>query len=329
MLDVSVVIPNFNRARLLERALRSVAGQSNPPASVLVADNGSTDGSVECAEGFGARVVRFDENLGFSRAVNEAVRRCTTEYILVLNNDAVLAPDCLARLFDTVRTHRAAFAVPMVMSETQPGMLDAAWDLLALSGCALRAGHGLPPAAPYLSSRPITFAPFTVILVRTSLFRSLGGLNEEFGSYLEDVEFCLRCALAGESGVYDPSAKATHAGSATDGAWSPRMVRLISRNQLLLVAIHWPRPMGLRLAWTVFIGQSLWGLLALRRGTFSAWLGGKLEALGRWREMRSRLRTPGSREIAAIVRESDSTIRSSAEQHYWRVYSRLTPSGDR
>ncbi|MBA3974588.1 MAG: hypothetical protein C0504_10270 [Candidatus Solibacter sp.] len=327
MLDVSVVIPNFNRARLLERSLRSVANQSDSPAAVVVADNGSTDGSVECAERFGARVIRFEENLGFSRAVNEAVRRCSTEYILVLNNDAVLAPDCLTRLCDTAGAYGAAFAVPMVMSETLPGMMDAAWDLLALSGCALRAGHGLPPGEPYLSTRPVTFAPFTAILVRRSLFRSLGGLNEEFGSYLEDVEFCLRCAMAGESGVYDHMARATHAGSATDGAWSPQMVRRISRNQLLLVALHWPRPMGMRLAWTVFIGQSLWGLMALRRGTFSAWLGGKREALRRWRDVRSRPRIPGSQEILPILQESDSVLRSSAHQRYWRLYSRLTPSG--
>lgn len=327
MLDVSVVIPNFNRASLLERALRSVADQTDPPVEVVVADNGSTDGSVECAARFGARVIRFEDNLGFSRAVNEAVKRCTTRYIMVLNNDAVLAPDCLALLCGAAETYTAGFAAPMVLSETTPGILDAAWDLLALSGCALRAGHGSPVEDPFLSTRPITFAPFTAVLIRRSLFMGLSGLNEEFGTYMEDVEFCLRCAMAGESGVYEPQAKATHLGSATDGAWSPQMVRRISRNQLLLVALHWPRPMGMRLAWTVFAGQTLWGLMALRRRTFGAWLRGKREALSLWREFRSRPGFPGSQEFFPILLETDLSIRRLAAGAYWRAYSRLTPSG--
>ena len=250
MLDVSVVIPNFNRASLLERALKSVSDQTPPPAAVVVADNGSTDGSVECAARWGARVVRFNENLGFSRAVNEAVKQCTTRYIMVLNNDAVLAPECLARLCAAALAYGAGFAAPMVVSQTGAGVLDGAWDLLAMSGCALRAAHGRKPEDPFLTARPVAFAPFTAILINRALFQRLGGLNEDFGTYMEDVEFCLRCAMAGESGVYEPLALATHLGSATDGAWSRRMVYQISRNQLLLVALHWPRPLPARVAWT-------------------------------------------------------------------------------
>ena len=328
MLDVSVVIPNFNRASLLERALKSVSLQTHPPAAVVVVDNGSTDGSVDCAIRLGARVVRFEENLGFSRAVNEAVRACSTTYILVLNNDAVLAPECLAHLCQSAQDYGAAFAVPLIMSQSSPAAIDAAWDLLALSGCALRAGHATKLKEPFLSARPIDFAPFTAILISRALFRRLGGLNEEFGTYMEDVEFCLRCAMAGESGVYEPLASATHLGSATDGAWSQRMVYQISRNQLLLVALHWPRPLGFSLAWTVCIGQSLWGLLALRHGCFRAWLRGKRDAYAQWPEFRKRLPCAGARDFSAILHESDLSIRRLATGAYWRLYRLLTPSGD-
>ncbi len=327
MLDVSVVIPNFNRADLLERALKSVAAQSDAPAEVVVVDNGSTDGSVECAERFGARVIRFQTNLGFSRAVNEASEGCATKYIMVLNNDAVLAPECLARLFEAAGRSAAGMAAPMVMSESGHGKLDAAWDLLSLSGCALRAGHGSRLAPPFLTPRPIRFAPFTAVLIRTSLFRSLGGLNEELGTYMEDVEFGLRCSLTGETGIYEPSARATHRGSATDGVWSERMVRQISRNQLLLVALHWPRPLTFRLAWTVFIGQALWGVCALRHGTFLAWLRGKREALALYREYRSRPRLDSEGTLLAILNESETELRRLARGVYWRVYRLLTPFG--
>ncbi len=327
MLDVSVVIPNFNRADLLERALKSVAAQSDPPAEVVVVDNGSTDGSVECAERFGVRVIRYQTNLGFSRAVNEASAGCATKFIMVLNNDAVLAPECLARLCEAADRSEAAFAAPMVLSEADPNTLDAAWDLLSLSGCALRAGHGSALVEPYLSPRSIQFAPFTAVLVRTTVLKALNGLNEDLGTYMEDVEFGLRCALSGRSGVYEPSARATHRGSATDGAWSARMVRRISRNQLLLVALHWPNPMGLRMAWTVFVGQALWGLSALRHGRALEWLRGKREAAGLYDQLRSLPRLAPPETLLALLSESDSALRSLAHGTYWRVYRLLTPSG--
>jgi GT2 family glycosyltransferase len=272
-------------------------------------------------------VVRFEQNLGFSRAVNEAARQCNTQYIMVLNNDAVLAPDCLARLYETAADYGAGFAAPMVTSEKWEGVIDGAWDLLAMSGCALRAGHGRKAKGRFLSTRPITFAPFTAILVKRALFERMGGLNEEFGTYMEDVEFCLRCAMDGESGVYVPLAKATHLGSATDGVWSPRMVERISRNQLLIVALHWPRPLGMRLAWTVCVGQALWGFSALLKGRFGAWVKGKRAAYALWDEMRARPMCSGSQEFYPILQESDLAVREIAEGAYWRAYRLLTPSG--
>lgn len=327
MLDVSVVIPNFNRADLLERALKSVAAQSARPAEVVVVDNGSTDGSVECAERYGALVIRFQTNQGFARAVNAAAHGCNARYIMVLNNDAVLAPECLARLCEAADRSEAAFAAPMVLSEADPNTLDAAWDLLSLSGCALRAGHGSAVAEPYLSPRPIQFAPFTAVLVRTSVFKALNGLNEDLGTYMEDVEFGLRCALSGRIGVYEPSAQATHRGSATDGAWSGRMVRRISRNQLLLVALHWPNPMGLRMAWSVFVGQALWGLSALRHGRGLEWLRGKRDAARLYNQLRSLPRLAPPETLLPLLSESESVLRSQAHGTYWRLYRWLTPSG--
>lgn len=327
MLDVSVVIPNFNRAGLLERALESVAAQTDAPGGVVVVDNGSTDGSVECAERYGAQVIRFETNLGFARAVNEAARQCKARYIMVLNNDAVLAPECLARLCEAAERSEAAFAAPLVLSETDPSKLDGAWDLLSLSGCALRAGHGSPLAEPFLTSRSIRFAPFTALLVRTSVFKALNGLSEDLGTYMEDVEFGLRCALNGQSGVYEPQARAMHRGSATDGAWSGRMVRQIARNQLLLTALHWPNPMGFRLAWTVFVGQLLWGLSAVRRGRALDWLGGKREAASMYGQFRTLPRLASPEILVRLLRESETELRSLAKGAYWRVYRMLTPFG--
>jgi len=327
MLDVSVVIPNFNRAGLLKRALESVAAQTGTPAGVVVVDNGSTDGSAECARESGAQVIRFPANLGFARAVNEAARECSARYIMVLNNDAVLAPECLARLYEAADRSGAAFAAPMVLSEANPAVIDASWDLLSFSGCALRAGHGSVLAGPFLSARTIQFAPFTALLLRTSVFKALNGLNEDLGTYMEDVEFGLRCAFHGRAGVYEPSARAVHRGSATDGAWSGRMVGQISRNQLLIVAMHWPDRLGFGLAWKVAAGQALWGLLALRHGRFIDWLGGKRDAMRLYGRLRALPRHAPPQVLATVLGKSDAELRSLARGAFWNLYRLLTPTG--
>ena len=119
-------------------------------------------------------------------------------------------------------------------------------------------------------------APATAALFRMELFARVGMLDTAFESYLEDVDFGLRCGLAGLAGVYVPGAVAYHWGSASLGAWSARVVRLIARNQVYLVQKHYPLR---RYWWPILVGQLLWGLVALRHGTGWAFLRGKLDGL--------------------------------------------------
>src|SRR5438046_2849976 len=98
---------------------------------------------------------------------------------------------------------------------------------------------------------------------------SFGAENIELGQHTgfsHDVDFGIRCATGGFRGVYVPDAVAYHQGSATLGPWHPDTVRKISRNQLLLVAKHYPRRWILRYGWPVFVAQGLWGFVALRHG---------------------------------------------------------------
>src|SRR5207302_5851011 len=110
------------------------------------------------------------------------------------------------------------------------------------------------------------------------------------------------------SGVYVPDAKARHKGSATLGRWHKDTVRRISRNQLLLVARHFPRKWVLRYGWPVLVGQTLWGLLALRHGAGLAFLRGKFEAARLFRSLRKDTGASSS-ALAGILWESENEIR--------------------
>ncbi len=320
--SVSIVIPNWNGRALLVRLLERLAAQTRRPEEVLVVDNGSTDGSAEAARALGARVIAMGTNAGFARAVNRGVGESAGAWIAVVNNDVEPREDWLERLLSGVG--EAWFATGKILSQRAPARIDGTWDALARSGCACRCGWGADDGPRWSERRRIRIAPLTAALVRRTAFERVGMLDERFESYLEDVDFGLRCALAGLDGVYVPEALAWHHGSATLGAWSPAMVRLMARNQVLLVAKHFSAKCLIRNGWAVLAGQALWGVLAVRHGTGMAYLRGKWEGLRRFRAWRE----AGRAELEGILAESEAEIRDLAREGgfgwYWRLYCALT-----
>jgi GT2 family glycosyltransferase len=323
MTDVSVVIPNWEGAGLIDRLLDDLAHQTEAVACVLVVDNGSTDHSEAVVRARGAGWLSLEHNFGFSRAINEGVKRCKTRWVLLLNNDVRLPPPFLATLHSAAEAADAWFAAPRLVSEAHPGVLDGAFDLLCRGGCTWRAWHGRPDTEALRRERAIQFAPMTALLLRRELFERVGWLEERFESYLEDIEFFLRCALQGVQGIYAPGAEAQHRGSATLGAWSPAMVRLIARNQLLLIALHYPHGWWRTYFRPVLVAQSLWGGLALKHGVGLAWLRGKWEGLQRFRTLRHGAILASAPRLEAILTQSEAEIRElqgTAPDSFWRMY---------
>ena len=285
---VAVVIPTWNRAALLAQALENLGRQTYPIERVIVVDNGSTDDSAAVAARGGAHVITLAANAGFAAAVNRGIREAAgAEWIGVLNNDVTLEPDWLARLMASICNRPgllpASFWMPWRMSE-----LTVRSTRFAGAAAPGDAGRGAWIRHSGTSSRTIQLAPFTAAVFRAGLFERVGLLDESFESYLEDVDFGLRCAEAGLSGLYVPEAVAYHQGSATLGRWHPDTVRKIARNQLLIVAKHYPPNWILRYGWPVFIAQTLWGFIALRHGALLSYLAGKVEGLRRFREARGK-----------------------------------------
>lgn len=240
-----------------------------------------------------------------------------------MNNDVQPEPDYLERLVNAAAEQDAWFATGKLLKAGSNGIIDGTFDLIARSGCAWRAGEGRPDGAIWSQPRRIALTSFTASVFRTDLFAELGGLDEEFGSYLEDVDFGIRCAMASRDGVYVPDAKAWHESSATLGVWAPEMVRLIARNQLLLVAKHYPRDWRKRYGREVIAGQLLWGLMALVRGRGMAFVQGKREA---WRELDrlQALEKPDEQLLASLLQSSEEQIRqlqvSAGFDRYWKWY---------
>ena len=324
MQRVTAVIPNWNGVARLDNLLTLLRQQTHPIDRTLVVDNGSTDDSVKLSHSLGAETIELGANTGFSHAVNCGIQAAGSGWIAVLNNDVSPEPGWLAKLVESAEAANVWFATGKMLNAAQHDQIDGAFDALCRGGCAWRCGQNRPDSPVWNQAREICFAPFTAALFRWELFQEVGLLDETFESYLEDVEFGIRCAGAGLRGVYAPGAVAYHEGSATLGRWHPDIVRKISRNQLLIIAKHYPRNWILRYGWPVFVAQGLWGLVALRHGATLAYFQGKSEGIRRFRSTRGK--SPAN--LTAIVEDSERQIRelqrATGFDLYWKLYFALT-----
>jgi GT2 family glycosyltransferase len=325
-MSISAVVPVWNGRDLVARLLASLAAQTTPAAEVLVVDNGSHDGAPELACRHGARVILMGRNAGFAAAVNRGIREARGEWIAVLNSDVELAPD----YFEKLLAARAPFATGKILQADQP-LIDATFDALCRGGTAWRVGSGRPDGPIFSQELAIASPPWTAVLFRADVFQRVGLLEETFESYLEDVDFGMRCAALDMQGRYVPTALAWHLGSAALGRWHPETVRRIARNQVLLLARHYPSRLMLRWLWPILVAQLLWGAVALRHGTGFAWLRGKWQGLAGFAAARKSSQRIDSRFLRKWLPENEGRIheiqQATGFDFYWKLYFFLTRGG--
>jgi GT2 family glycosyltransferase len=320
-MTVAAIIPHWNRRDLLEPLLASLHAQVRPFDEIILIDNGSTDDSADLAHRLGATVLRLGSNLGFAAAVNRGIKATNADWIAILNNDVTLSPDWLEILLGT----NAAFATGKILNAADPSLIDGTFDEISRGACAWRCGQGKKDSPLWNQPRQIRIAPMTAAIFRKSLFAAVGPLDENFGSYLEDVDFGIRCALAGFQGAYIPTAVAYHRGSATWGAWNKDTVKRIARNQILLTVKHFGGQPG----WPIVAGQMLWGLVALRHFRGASWLRGKISGWKTARALYRRKITASEERISNLASIGEAQIFALQQQagfdRYWRAYFWLLP----
>ena len=313
-MKISAIVPVWNGRDLLARLLATLDAQTRPAGEVLVVDNGSTDGAAEMARARGARVIAMGRNAGFAAAVNRGILEASHPLVAILNSDVELAPDYLERLVAA----DAPFATGKILSPS--GLLDGSFDLTCRGATTWRSGAGYGDAPPFDQGREIASPPWTAVLYRAEVFRQVGLLEESFESYLEDVDFGLRCAAQGIGGRYVPEARAIHVGSAALGRWHPETVRRIARNQVFLAARHCTA----RHLWPVLVAQFLWGGVAIRHGRGLAWARGKFQGIRLFSAARVQNRQKDPKVLDQVLRSNEEFIRAASRDRYWKLYFLLT-----
>jgi GT2 family glycosyltransferase len=215
----TVYIPNLNQVGHLRAALRSVAG-GDPSFTVAVVDNGSSDGSPEMVrdEFPAVELIALGENLGFSRALNRAVREVPGDPIVLLNNDVECAPGFIAAI--TAAGDGQAMVAGLLVQRSDPGLIDSA-GVIADDSTLLAFDHlhGEPVAAAETAPPPLGPSGGAALYPRAA-FEEAGGFDERMFAYYEDFDLALRLAAAGVECRLAPAARALHHGSMTLGSRS-------------------------------------------------------------------------------------------------------------
>lgn len=218
-MSVSVVIVNWNSGTLLEQCLRAISEQTCRPDTVFVVDNASTDGSERCVARFPDYVLLSPgRNLGFAGGNNLALKRCNTDYVVLVNPDAFLHPECLEMLVAAAEANPdfAAFGARQ-MQHGNVNMLDGVGDVYHVSGRVWRSRHGKVLTGGDMVSREIFSPCAATAMYRRRALDDVGHFDDDFFCFIEDVDLGFRLRLAGYRALYVPDASVAHVGAGTTG----------------------------------------------------------------------------------------------------------------
>lgn len=244
--QVSVCVVAYNSGPTLRTCLERLGAQTFRDFEAIVIDNASPDpGDAAIAGEFPwVRLIPNATNLGFTGAGNQGAREARGRWYVLLNPDAFAEPDWLARLVAAAERHPrvSSFTSRQMMAE-QPGVLDGLGDVMSITGIPYRGGYLNRDEGQAREGE--VFSPCgAAMMIDRALFLKLGGFDEDFFCYGEDVDLGYRLQLAGEPTLLVPDATVHHVGSAsTGGAKSEFAVFHGVRNRFWVLFKNTPAPL--------------------------------------------------------------------------------------
>jgi GT2 family glycosyltransferase len=311
---VCVIVVAYNAGAYLADCVASLRRQSWTDFETIIVDNGSSDGSVEALGPLppSFRVIAAGENLGFAAANNRAAAAASSPWIALLNPDAIAAPDWLEKLMAARQTHPGI----AMFGSTQIQLADATrWDGLGdvyhASGILWRGGFDQRVTGPAPGGE--VFSPCAAAaLYRRDLFREVGGFDERFFCYVEDVDLAFRLRLKGQRALQVAEAVVRHAGSATTGRNSDFTLFHGWRNRSWVFIKNMPGPLFWPLLPLHLLALALLLLLNLRPG-------GRDSAGPCWRGLKAALAGLGPiwRSRQEIQRQRRASVAEIARALSW------------
>lgn len=275
MTETAVVILNYNGRNFLQQFLPSVI-QHSTNASIIVADNGSTDDSIHLlqTEFPSVEVIAMDRNRGFCGGYNEALKSVQATYYVLLNSDVEVTPGWLEPVIGFLNADKTvAAAQPKILAYHQKDEFEYAGaaggfiDLMGYPFCRGRIFNAIEKDnGQYNDPAQIFWATGACMFIRAEAFHTMGGFDEDFFAHMEEVDLCWRLNRAGHSVYCIPQSTVYHVGGGTLSKSNPRKTQLNFKNGLSLLvknlptgSIWWKVPFRILLDWVAALQFLLGG----------------------------------------------------------------------
>jgi GT2 family glycosyltransferase len=248
--DLSIVILNWNGTAMLRRFLPSVIKHSSGQADIVVADNASTDDSVEVlrTEFPSVRIIALDKNYGFAEGYNRALREVDSDLYLLLNSDVEVTEGWLSPLLDFMASHpECAACQPKLLAETARDTFEYAG---ACGGYIDRYGYPFcrgrlfetveKDQGQYDNVAEVLWATGACLLIRRDDYWNVGGLDGRFFAHNEEIDLCWRLCNLGRKIFCVPQSKVFHVGGGTLPKGNPKKTFFNFRNNLTMLYKNLP-----------------------------------------------------------------------------------------
>ncbi|MDT7576401.1 MAG: hypothetical protein QOH17_2734 [Pseudonocardiales bacterium] len=304
---VGVVVLAWQEQPYLRECVTAALASTGVDVRVVVVDNGCRPEDLP-VDVTGVEILTPGRNTGFAGGCNLGVAALDTEFVALVNSDAVLAPDALAQLVAEAQRPGVGPVMASIRLAEPPGLLNSAGNPVHLIG--LSWAGGLDTAETRTAPYDVTGASGACLLLASAVWKQLGGFDEAYFAYLEDSELSLRAWRLGLAARCVPTAVARHHYEFSRNA---HKMYLLERNRLMMLATVWPRRALVLLAPVLLACE----VLLLGYAAASGWGRGKLSGYAwLWRH-RAHLRE--RRELLQAERQVPDRV--------WMA--RLTPALDR
>jgi GT2 family glycosyltransferase len=334
-MKTAVVILNWNTEGFLKEFLPGLlhSVEKVEGAEVIVADNASTDGSLKVMQDLfpQVRTIALDRNYGFTGGYNKAFEQIESEYFLLINSDIEVTGDWLGPLVDWMGHHPECGACAPKLHSWQErekfeyaGAAGGYIDRYGYPFCRGRVLKRLETDnGQYDEAKDVFWATGACLMVRSSLYKKLGGLDERFFAHMEEIDLCWRMQLEGYKVTVVPQSIVYHVGGGTLPATSPFKLYLNFRNNILMLENNLARTFALgqkglpaekaaakgcrKAARRIFVRKCLDAmsaavyLLTLKTDCFKAVWKAHKDAAGM-------VRRPSKEDVAAYIRESKGAV---------------------
>lgn len=248
--EVAIVILNYNGRSFLEKFLPSVIASTYSANKIYVADNASTDDSVEFLQNHYPQIqlIRLEKNYGYAGGYNLALQNLEEPYFILLNSDIEVEPGWIEPVIELMETDKKiASCQPKILSYKDKSMFEyagAAGGWIDVLGYPFARGRVFETCekdlGQYNDVAEVFWASGAAMFIRSEIFKQLGGLNAHFFAHMEEIELCWRIHLTRLKVAYCPQSIVYHVGGGTLPKGNSRKVFLNFRNNLWMLFIHLP-----------------------------------------------------------------------------------------